>query len=189
MYLGSGKTSLAMSLALKNGIIKCISTDTIRLVMRLHSNDDAVNRSSYSVAKSGEQDAVANWLETCAVLDAGVMGILDDSISRGNSVILEGVHLVPNNTLLEYWKQKGGVAKGIVLSIPDEVLHRDILSQRSNNRIDKSRRHLNSFDRIRTIQREMISVARTHSWEVLEQEKLTTLSLTEDERVSTGEPD
>jgi len=48
---GTGKSTFGMSLALDQGILKCISTDTIRAVMRSFVAQDvspALHRSSYA---------------------------------------------------------------------------------------------------------------------------------------------
>jgi 2-phosphoglycerate kinase len=57
-----------------------------------------------------DDDPVRSWLETCAVLHNSIRGLVDDAIRRGVSLVVEGVHIVPGNDLLEEWKRAGGVA-------------------------------------------------------------------------------
>ena len=82
-----------MSVALDQGILKCISTDTIRATMRSFVASDvspALHRSSYAPAFDGD-DPVRSWKETCKVLDASVHALIEDSMNRGTSIVVEGV--------------------------------------------------------------------------------------------------
>ena len=71
-------TLFLQSIALDQGILKCISTDTVRAVMRSFIASDispALHRSSYSVARrdsGADDDPIVSWLETCTVLGKSV---------------------------------------------------------------------------------------------------------------------
>lgn len=68
---GTGKSTFGMSVALDQGIMKCVSTDTVRSIMRSFTSPDAspaLYRSSYSPAFEND-DPVEAWKETCAVLE------------------------------------------------------------------------------------------------------------------------
>ena len=71
---GTGKSTFGMEAAISRGILKCISTDTIRQITRGFDPNPAVHRSSYS----GEEDAVAQWRETCTAIEAGIDSIVTD---------------------------------------------------------------------------------------------------------------
>ena len=64
-YLSTGKSTFGMSLALEQGILKCISTDTVRAVMRSYvpeSISPPLHRSSYaSSVDDGTDNAVKSW--------------------------------------------------------------------------------------------------------------------------------
>ena len=93
----------------RQGILKCISTDTVRAVMRSFISQEispALHRSSYSA----KGDPVVNWRECCTVLEGSVDGLVDDAIARGVSLVVEGVHIVPADYLLDRWRAAGGVA-------------------------------------------------------------------------------
>ncbi len=107
---GTGKSTFGMEVAINQGILKCISTDTVRQVMRtdcLVYSDNASSKTA-TVSKStlydklcppalfrssyeGTGDAVEDWLEACKAVDSGIDAVVDDSIRRGVSLILEGV--------------------------------------------------------------------------------------------------
>lgn len=64
-----------MSVALDQGILKCISTDTIRAVMRSFVAEEispALHRSSYAPSGHKGDDPVRSWRETCTVLGTSV---------------------------------------------------------------------------------------------------------------------
>ena len=54
-------------------------------------------RSSYE----GDDEPVKNWKECCQIIDPGIQGLCDDAIKRGTSLVLEGVHILPTNELLD----------------------------------------------------------------------------------------
>ena len=97
---GTGKSTFGMQVALSQGVLKCVSTDTIRAVMRSFVTKEispALHRSSYA----GEGDALQNWRECCTVLEGSVEALVRDAIERGVSLVVEGVHIVPSNKLLD----------------------------------------------------------------------------------------
>ena len=124
---GTGKSTFGMEVAINQGILKCISTDTIRQVMRsccdqVGSCPVALQRSSFQ----GDGDPVIDWLEACDAVESGIESIVQDNINRGTSLVLEGVHVVPNRKLIEKWTKAGGLAVGCVLTIPDADVHRRV---------------------------------------------------------------
>jgi 2-phosphoglycerate kinase len=137
---GTGKSTFGMSVALDQDILKCISTDTVRAVMRSFIGTDispALHRSSYTPAivrddgGKSDDDPVRSWRETCTVLQASIEGLVDDAIHRGMSLVVEGVHVVPSKDLIQKWEGMGGVATGCLLTIPDEQAHKQLLQRRA----------------------------------------------------------
>jgi 2-phosphoglycerate kinase len=164
---------MGMSVALDQGIIKCISTDTVRAVMRSFVRADispSLHRSSYSPSGEGD-DPVHTWKKSCSVLAASVQGLVDDAIERGQSLVLEGVHIVPSTHLIKRWQKSGGVAIGCLLTIHDAEKHKGQLRKRGfitgNDAAEEKK--LKSFDRIRAIQEEMIRLAGEANWLLIEQ--------------------
>jgi len=170
---GTGKSTFGMSIALDQGILKCISTDTVRAVMRSFIGPNispALHRSSYSVARrDGNDDPILSWRETCSVLETSVEGLVDDAIKRGVSLVVEGVHVVPSNDLIRKWEDSGGVAVGCILTIRDEISHKTLLERRGIITGKGEDKKIANFDRVRAIQDQMIYLAEQVKWLMIEQ--------------------
>lgn len=165
---GTGKSTFGMSVALNQGILRCISTDSVREVMRNYVSADAspaLHRSSYM----GTGDPVINWLECCNVLSSSVDALIFDALNRGVSIVVEGVHVVPSNDILERWRDGGGVGIGCLLSIRDAEAHRDLIARRGEITKKGEEKKMKDFDRIRSIQDEMIKRADESNWLRIEQ--------------------
>lgn len=160
-------------MALDQGILKCISTDTIRATMRSFVASDvspALHRSSYAPAFDGD-DPVRSWKETCKVLDASVHALIEDSMNRGQSIVVEGVHVMPDRELIDKWEEAGGVAIGILLQIQDPDTHKRLLKKRGfiTGNVAAEVKKLRSYDRVRKIQDEMMNMAKESRWLQIEQ--------------------
>mmetsp|Transcript_11177 Transcript_11177/g.17278 ORF Transcript_11177/g.17278 Transcript_11177/m.17278 type:complete len:284 (-) Transcript_11177:191-1042(-) len=172
---GTGKSTFGMSVALDQGILKCISTDTVRAVMRSfipQHISPALHRSSYDPAsKDFDDDPVRSWKETCNVLEQSFENIVLDSISRGQGLVLEGVSILPSNKLIEMWEERGGVATGCLLTLTNEMTHKMVLQQQGKlpKLKEKNEKMIQSFDRIRQIQDEMLRCANGADWTIIEQ--------------------
>lgn len=162
---GTGKSTLGMNIALSEGIMKCVSTDTIRQVIRSYSNDNSIHRSSYS----GNNNPINDWLETSNVLNNAILSVVNDAIDRNNSLVLEGVHLQPNSDIINLWKSKGGEALGILLVVTDPVAHQELIDIRGKLARKPATAQIQSFQRIRAIQDHMIQMASNHDWMIVEQ--------------------
>lgn len=147
--------------------MKSVSTDTIRQVMRSFDNSEAVHRSSYS----GSGDPSSQWLETAASLQPAIISVVDDAIKRGNSLVLEGVHIVPTGEIIDRWRKANGLAVGVLLVISDQEAHRKLIYQRGKISKNGAAGQLEAFTRIREIQSCMIDKAKNHKdWMIIEQQ-------------------
>jgi 2-phosphoglycerate kinase len=162
---GVGKSTYSMDLALSKGIVKCISTDTIRQIMRMYDTSPALHRSSYG----GKGDPVADWEEACNAVSPGIDSIINDSMKRGSSLILEGVHIIPSTVLINRWIENGGQAVGILLTISDQNKHTQVLHNRGKLLNKPATAQIEAISRIREIQCRMVSYATIHNWQILEQ--------------------
>jgi 2-phosphoglycerate kinase len=165
---GTGKSTFGMQVALSQGVLKCVSTDTTRAVMRSFVSKEispALHRSSYS----GEGDAITNWRECCTVLEGSMDALVYDAIERGVSLVVEGVHLVPSNKLIDKWKDAGGAALGVLLTITDETSHEYLIFRRGEITKKGEEKKIKAFGRIRSIQDEMIRLAEESKWLIIEQ--------------------
>ena len=191
---GTGKSTFGMSVALDQGILKCISTDTLRSVMRSFIPKEispALHRSSYEPAtttkptittndnpnndktmmrmEEDEDDPIKSWKETCTVLQKSIEELVEEMIQRGASIVIEGVHLIPSNELIERWEASGGIATGIVLQVPDEQAHKTLLLRRGRTTGKGEDDKLSKFHRIRAIHDEMVRLGQDAGWLVIEQ--------------------
>eukprot|EP00978_Attheya_sp_CCMP212_P006796 scaffold15802_cov54-Attheya_sp.AAC.4 len=193
---GTGKSTFGMSVALEQGILKCISTDTIRAVMRSFIPPDispALHRSSYAPSSEGD-DPIRSWIETCKVLEASVEELVNDALDRGVGLVIEGVSIIPSNKLIEKWENGGGTAIGCLLTVQDEEVHKSLLIRRGfisgEGQQRKDENKLKTFDRVRLIQDEMIRRSEESKWLRIEQKvepdplELVALKLMEDEDFS-----
>ena len=154
-----------MEVAISQGILKCISTDSIRQIMRTYVSDPALHRSSYS----GDGDPIKMWMECSEVLQESIDGLVDDAIKRGTSLILEGVHVIPSQKIIRKWTDSGGVATGCVLTITDPTAHKEVLARRGEMTRKGAEQQMKAFARIRFIQEEMIRLAKLNNWIIIEQ--------------------
>ena len=162
-----------MTVALDHGILKCVSTDTVRAVMRSFVPKEvspALHRSSYASAYT-DDNAIRSWRETCNVLDVSVESLVDDAISRRISLVLEGVHIVPSTRFIKRWEEQGGVALGVLLQIQDAKTHKRLLTRRgfTTGKISAEKKKIGSYARIREIQDEMMRLAKDSEWLQIEQ--------------------
>jgi len=169
---GTGKSTFGMEVAISRGILKCISTDTIRQVQRTYDLRPAVHRSSFQ----GDGEPGENWKETCQVLQESIDNVVYDCLNRGISLVLEGVHIIPDKKLINDWISKGGVAVGCVLTIPDAEVHKKVIFRRGEQTMKGAEQQLQKFTRIRTIHDEMVRLGKLNNWLLIEQKPFLELS-------------
>lgn len=116
-----------------------------------------------------DDDPVETWKQTCTVLQHSVEELVEEMMHRRVSVVIEGVHLIPDNTLIERWEENGGVAVGVVLMVPDEEAHKSLLLRRGQQTGKTENKKLAHFSRIRAIHDELVRLAKVHNWQLIEQ--------------------
>ena len=166
---GTGKSSTARRILLERDFTRCVSTDAIREVLRTTDAErtrPALHRSSFSLGGTG--DAVLDWLETCDELEQGVRATVERARREGVDLLLEGVHVVPMDRLLDAWRQDGGVAVGVVLRVDDEARHETMLREREEASWRRADRYIASLDRIRTIQDGLVDRAKVAGWPIID---------------------
>jgi len=107
------------------------------------------------------------------VLESSVETLVDDSINRGVSLVLEGVSIYPSRS--QKWIDKftaaGGTACGVLLVVSKEERHKQLLLKRGfmTGNTGAEEKKLKSLDRVRLIQDEMIRSAKESGWVIIEQ--------------------
>jgi 2-phosphoglycerate kinase len=112
------------------------------------------------------------WKETCQVLERGIESVVLDALNRGISLVLEGVHVIPGDMLVNKWKEAGGIAVGVVLCIPDPETHRKVIFKRGETTAKGADAQLKKFNRIRSIHDEMIRLGKENNWLLIEQKPI-----------------
>tara|TARA_B100001750_G_scaffold51928_1_gene39484 strand:+ start:552 stop:1136 length:585 start_codon:yes stop_codon:yes gene_type:complete len=161
---GVGKSTLSVRVASSLGFSKIVSTDTIRETLRTQYNRDqspALHRSSFESAGS---DAIVDWAQTVAVLTEAVAAVVGRAEIKSSDLVLEGVHIIPANGLLEAWRRSGGEACGILLRVDNEKTHQDFIKSREKHNGKGVAHYLKNLDRIRKIQDHMTIIAEHSDW-------------------------
>jgi len=165
---GVGKSTLSARAAASLGFSKSASTDTIREALRTQFDADelpALHRSSFESAGSG---VVEDWHGTVKVLSEGVAAVVRRASMKGSDLLLEGVHVIPGAQILNDWRGAGGIACGVVLYVEEGDRHQRFIVRRERHNNRGLAHYLDNLDRIREIQREMVSNGREAGWRVMD---------------------
>jgi len=165
---GVGKSTLSARAAASLGFSKSASTDTIREALRTQFDADelpALHRSSFETAGSG---VVEDWHGTVKVLSEGVAAVVRRASMKGSDLLLEGVHVIPDAQILNDWRGAGGIACGVVLYVEEGDRHQRFIVRRERHNNRGLAHYLDNLDRIREIQREMVSNGREAGWLVMD---------------------
>ncbi len=192
---GAGKSTIAAQLADQLGIVRMVSTDSIREIMRAvlsRSLMPAIHYSSYE-AGSGVRiplgtafdSHVVGFMEQVDVVNVGVLALLERAIEERTSLIVEGVHMVPGMLASAGAREriKDLVLLQLVLTVDDEALHRShfLVREQETSGRRAIARYLSNFDEIRKIQGFIVERARAQGTVVVDNVSIDdTLSLVVD---------
>ena len=166
---GTGKSTASVQLAADIGFSRLLSTDAIREIMRSCDEErqrPALHRSSFSRGSSGEP--VIDWLDTCQAVEGGIVATIDRARREGIDLLIEGVHINPSERLLRSWREAGGIAIGLVMTVGEEDRHRSMIRSRDAHSFRRPDRYLAAFPRIRAIQDGLIERAKIASWPIVD---------------------
>ncbi|MGH2726049.1 MAG: 2-phosphoglycerate kinase, partial [Actinomycetota bacterium] len=165
---GVGKSTIATQLAARLGIVRIISTDAIREVMKgvfspdimptLHTssfNADEVVREKLS---SADDAVIVGFREQVSAVAVGIKALIERAVTEGTDVIIEGAHVVPGFVRQE--PADDAVIVPLVVAVDDEDLHRSHFYVRAHEtRARPQERYLQSFGNIRKVQKYIRSLA------------------------------
>ena len=176
---GAGKTSLAVSLANVLDIPRVVATDDIRQIMRLMLSPElmpAIHSSSYTVWSSapttGVQDqdpVITGFREQAKIVSVGVRAILSRCIEENASVIIDGVHLLPDFIDV----QEGGPAflVPLCLALGDRKVYEERFAKRAAAAPSRpTHRYLSHLEEILKIQEHIVESSAQHDIPIIDTE-------------------
>ena len=169
---GVGKTSVGVALANLLKISRLTSTDEIRHIMRLMIAPDlmpALHASSFAAWKQMNLKAPENmdpliygFREQATRVCVGAKAAIERAIEENESMILDGVHLLPELIDLEVY-EKQALFVWVNLYLSESWIYQDRFRNRGENAARRpSHRYLESVDEILKVQKHILSVGQTY---------------------------
>lgn len=169
---GVGKSTIAAELAHRLGIVRIVSTDSIREVMRSQFSKElmpALYGSTFTAWKflrfplpKTADPVIVACQEQCQLVTIGVEAIIERSIKEGVNIVVEGAHLLPGFIKPEY-RDKAFLID-LVVVVNDEEQHRShFLVREIEGAPDRPHdKYIENFESIRKIQDYIKKLAREH---------------------------
>ena len=161
---GVGKSTLATQLMERLGLVRLISTDTVREVMRAffsRSLMPAIHYSSYDADRAvriplggGLDTHVAGFMEQVEMVNVGLQAVLSRAIKERTSMVIEGVHIVPGMMTAQEGSLEDALILRMVVTVADADLHMGhfLVRERETSGRRAVKRYLKGFEDIRMIQ-------------------------------------
>ena len=188
---GVGKSTIATMLANRLSIVRIVSTDAVREVMRAFFSQrlmPAIHTSSFDADSAlihplpPEVDpVVAGFREQSLSVLVGVRAIINRALKEGTHIIIEGAHIVPGFIAPEQFPEAFIVP--LVVKVEDEKLHRShfYIREVETQGTRPFQRYIAYFENIRKIQDYILHMAERTGTKAIECVDLdTTVSETVD---------
>jgi 2-phosphoglycerate kinase len=175
---GVGKSTLATEVAHRLFITRVASTDMVRQVMRAFFSIDlmpAIHYSSFDAGAAvrvplpgGSDLSRAGFTEQTKVVAVGISSLIERAITEAQSVIVEGVHMVPG--FLDKSRWRDALVLEFVVAVSDRDLHRQHFAARDweTGGFRPLPRYVEGFPRIRRIQKYIVAQAAAHEVPVVD---------------------
>lgn len=177
---GVGKSTLATRLAVRLGITRVLTTDTIREVLRTVIPATVLPELHVSTYEptDGADRVLQSFQRQARAVGAATAAVASRLASEARSAIIEGVHLLPGQLRGEFEKGRGNpIVVEMLLTLADEDLHRAHLMCRLDGEPARGgERHLKHFGTIRQLQAalsEMAQGARVDQYDIADPEGFT----------------
>lgn len=162
---GVGKSTVATRLAVRLGITRVVTTDTIREVLRTVAPPTLLPELHVSSFESTDGDwsttGSAAFDRQARAVVAATIAVATRLVGERRDAILEGVHLLPglvSEAITDHEMRPIVVERILVLD--DEELHRSQLSARAVGEPSRAgERHLDGLPSIRALQRRLVEMA------------------------------
>ena len=173
---GVGKSTIATTVASRLGIVRIVSSDAIREVMRGIFTKEmmpSLHTSSFDVAEhthepAGDADPViAGFRRQVRSVSVGVTQLIRRAVVEGIDLVIEGAHVVPGFVQLPSTTE--AMVASMVVTVDDEQTHRSHFVARSqDSRAQRqNRNYLDYFAEIRLIQDYIRALAVEHGVPVI----------------------
>jgi len=166
---GTGKSTLAMELAYRLGVVWVTSTDMVRETMRavlspslvpgLHDHSFRGMVVGGQVLSDPRERVLVGFRQQMAQVAVGIRAVIQRAIYENAHIIIEGTHIVPP---FDQYLPPGANAHvaGFTLAVPDEEQHRRRFPERSHRQPARSPGiYLDAFQSVRWIHEDMLRMA------------------------------
>lgn len=180
---GTGKSTLAMELAYRLGVVWITSTDMVRETMRailspmlvpgLHDHSFRGMVVGGQVLSDPRERVLAGFRQQTSQVAVGIRAVIQRAVYENAHIIIEGTHLVPP---FEQYLPPGAHAHlaGFLLAVPDEAEHRRRFPERSHRAPARSAGvYLDAFQSVRWIHEDMLHQAEEAEAVVLSNSDIT----------------
>lgn len=179
---GVGKSTLAMELAYRLGLVWVVSTDMIRETMRTVISPDLApglhDHSFRGIVDVGDvlndprERVLAGFHRQASQVRVGVRAVIDRAIRENAHIIIEGTHLAP--PFRQYLSDPTAAhVAGFVLAVPDETEHRTRFPKRARKQMKrKAQTYLDAFQSVRWVHDDLLRIAEDVEAVVLGNENL-----------------
>jgi len=166
---GTGKSTLAMELAYRLGVVWVTSTDMIRETMRTVVSSDLLpglhDHSFRGILLCGQvlsdprERVLAGFHQQAAQVAVGVRAVIQRAVLENAHIIIEGTHIAPPFDQFVPPGVDVNVA-GFILAVPDEVEHRERFPHRGRRQLGRlADTYLDAFQSVRWIHDDLLRIA------------------------------
>jgi len=167
---GTGKSTIATTLAARLAITRVIPTDAVREVMRGFVPETLVpelHRSSFEPPPddpdAGFETIYAAFRRQCQAVSAGVARVVERMVTEREDAIIEGVHVAPGLAVAAIASTSAAIVVPILLTVRDTAVHHAHFMHRLETHHGREpARYLERLATIRAIDERLRSEAHTH---------------------------